>query len=138
MVIELDIKINVLLAPVVLQKTESCFLKMPVLIFFLCKSYLDLYVFFYVKICVLFILIPTFIIVYVLFLSFAFSRLELGQIFAQRSSITRACEVECSCQSRGDYTQYPGSDQKRFGSEGNDVYCPSGITDGGPMVIFSG
>lgn len=62
-------------------------LKMPILIFFYSKSYLDLYVFFYVKTNVFLILIPVFI-AYVLFLPFAFSELELGQRFAQRRSIT--------------------------------------------------
>lgn len=62
-------------------------LKIPILIFFYSKSYLDLYVFFYVKTNVFLILIPVFI-AYVLFLPFVFSELELVQRFAQRRSIT--------------------------------------------------
>jgi len=70
-------------------RKQDLFLKNAHPGFFFCfNNYLDLYVFFYVKnICSL-RFIPVLIIVYVLFLPFAFSEIGLDQRYAQRSSIT--------------------------------------------------
>lgn len=96
---------------------------MPVLIFFSKMSYLDLYVFFYVKIYVLFIFIPVSIVVYVLFLPFAFSEIELGQRFAKRRNIRGMWRRSVHCQSRKDY-MLSWHKEKTFGLKGNNVYYP--------------
>lgn len=62
------------------------FLKIPILIFFSILRATWICIFLCENICT-FIFIPVFIIVYVLFLLFAFTELGLGQRFAQNRSI---------------------------------------------------
>lgn len=64
-----------------------------------------------------------FVIVYVLFLPFAFSEIELGQRFALRKEALHECESGVLIARAKEITCYLGTEEKKL--EGNNVYYPS-------------